>query len=73
MQDCLFCKIASGDIPAGVVYEDDKVVAFNDIEPQAPVHILIIPREHIASALELDCGNADAMCSLGIISMCTGA
>lgn len=54
MSDCLFCKLANGEIPTNYIYEDDKVVAFNDIEPQAPVHILIIPKEHIASALELD-------------------
>ena len=48
--DCLFCKIINGDIPSSKVYEDELVLAFNDIEPQAPVHILIIPKEHIASA-----------------------
>lgn len=48
-KDCIFCKIASGDIPAAKVFEDEHCVAFNDIEPQAPTHILIIPRKHIAS------------------------
>jgi histidine triad (HIT) family protein len=47
--DCLFCKVASGEIPATLVHEDDRLVAFRDIGPQAPVHILVIPREHIAS------------------------
>ena len=47
--DCLFCKIASGDIPSTKVYEDDKIYAFRDINPQAPTHILVIPREHIPS------------------------
>ena len=47
--DCLFCKVASGDIPATLVHEDDDLVAFRDISPQAPVHILVIPREHVAS------------------------
>ena len=56
--DCLFCKIVAGDIPSAKVYEDDKVYAFRDIEPQAPVHILIIPKEHIASANELTEENA---------------
>lgn len=56
--DCLFCKIIAGDIPSTKVYEDDKVYAFRDIEPQAPVHILIIPKEHIASANELTEENA---------------
>ena len=52
--DCLFCKIISGEIPSAKVYEDDLVYAFRDIEPQAPVHILIIPKEHISSANELN-------------------
>ncbi len=56
--DCLFCKIINGDIPCSKVYEDDKVLAFNDIEPQAPVHILIIPKEHINSAAEIDENNS---------------
>ena len=47
MSDCLFCKIANGEIPSDVVYEDDDVVAFNDINPQAPTHVLVIPRRHI--------------------------
>lgn len=51
--DCLFCKIAQGDIPATLVYEDELVVAFNDIEPKAPQHILIIPRKHIPTTLDL--------------------
>jgi histidine triad (HIT) family protein len=48
-ENCLFCKIALGVIPSELVYEDDVCVAFNDISPQAPTHILVIPREHIAS------------------------
>ncbi|MFI3140844.1 MAG: histidine triad nucleotide-binding protein [Clostridia bacterium] len=52
--DCIFCKIANGEIPTTKIYEDDKVVAFNDLEPQAPTHVLIIPKEHIASADEID-------------------
>ena len=53
MDDCVFCKIAAGEIPSKKAYEDDKVLAFYDLEPQAPVHILLIPKEHIASADEL--------------------
>ena len=49
MQDCLFCKMAAGDIPVSKVYEDDTVLAFHDIDPQAPVHFLVIPKTHIAS------------------------
>lgn len=51
--DCLFCRIAAGSIPATIVHQDDLVVAFRDIAPQAPTHILVIPRDHIASAAEL--------------------
>lgn len=47
--DCLFCKIASGDIPATLIHEDERVVAFRDINPQAPVHFLVIPRAHVSS------------------------
>ena len=50
MEDCLFCKIAAGDIPSNKLYEDDKVLAFYDLDPQAPTHFLVIPKEHIASA-----------------------
>ncbi len=52
--DCLFCKIIAGEIPSSKVYEDDKVFAFNDIDPQAPVHVLIVPKVHIASADDID-------------------
>ena len=51
--DCLFCKIASGDIPADPVYSDDHIVAFNDIDPQAPLHVLIIPRRHVPTVADL--------------------
>ena len=51
--DCLFCRIASGDIPADVVYETERTVAFRDIAPKAPVHVLVIPREHVASLAEV--------------------
>jgi histidine triad (HIT) family protein len=49
MEDCIFCKIANGELPAATVYEDDIMVAFDDIHPQAPVHTLIIPRRHYTS------------------------
>lgn len=58
MEDCIFCKIVGGQIPATVVYEDDTVLAFNDIKPAAPVHVIIIPRKHIASVNELTEDNA---------------
>lgn len=50
MMDCLFCKIAAGEIPSKKIYEDDKVLAFYDIDPKAPVHFLVIPKQHIPSA-----------------------
>ena len=50
MQDCLFCKIISGEIPSKKVFENDKVYAFYDIAPQAPVHVVVVPKEHIESA-----------------------
>ncbi len=52
-EDCLFCRIVGGTIPADRVHEDDVVLAFRDINPQAPTHVLVIPKEHIASAAEL--------------------
>lgn len=51
--DCIFCKIINKEIPAKIIYEDDKVLAFHDINPQAPYHILIIPKKHLATLLDL--------------------
>ena len=53
MSDCLFCKIVEGGVPAALVYQDEAVVAFKDINPQAPLHVLIVPRKHIATLNEL--------------------
>ena len=53
MTDCLFCRIVSGEIPASIVYQDERVVAFRDINPQAPVHVLLIPRRHIGTLNDL--------------------
>ena len=53
MEDCLFCKIAAGQIPSTIVYQDSEVVAFRDLHPQAPPHILFIPRRHIPSMADL--------------------
>ena len=57
--ECLFCKIVAGDIPAETVFEDDYTLAFRDIDPKAPTHILVIPRRHIASVNALDALDAD--------------
>ena len=54
MSDCLFCKIAAGEIPSARVYENDRVYAFRDINPQTPVHILVIPKKHIPSMADTD-------------------
>ena len=59
MGDCLFCKIAKGEIPSEKVYEDDKVYAFYDIHPEAPTHFLVIPKEHIESVNDLNDNNID--------------
>jgi histidine triad (HIT) family protein len=54
MSDCIFCKIARGEIPSKKVYEDEDIFAFHDIHPQAPVHFMVIPKQHIASLNETD-------------------
>ena len=56
-KDCLFCKIAAGEIPSKKVYEDEDVYSFYDINPMAPVHVLVIPKEHIGSLAEINDGN----------------
>ncbi|MPW27091.1 HIT domain-containing protein [Alkalibaculum sp. M08DMB] len=57
MSDCLFCKIAKKEIPSEIVYEDDQVIAIKDLEPQAPIHFLIIPKVHYNSVLTVPAGN----------------
>ena len=64
MSDCIFCKIIAGEIPSTKIYEDDKVIAFRDIHPQAPVHFLVVPKEHIKSAAEITAENS------GIVAYC---
>ena len=58
MSDCLFCKIVAGDIPSTKVYEDETVLAFRDIAPQAPTHVLVIPKAHIAGAADINAENS---------------
>lgn len=62
--DCIFCKIAEKEIPAKIAHEDPSVIAFHDIHPQAPVHLVIIPREHIARVSELTEANASVVTRL---------
>lgn len=54
MEDCLFCKIIKGEIPSNKVYEDEEILAFNDINPAAPIHILVIPKKHIKSLANIE-------------------
>lgn len=64
MGDCVFCKIAEKEIPSNIVYEDDQIICFHDLEPQAPVYVLIIPKKHIAS---MDDVSADDQQLMGYI------
>jgi histidine triad (HIT) family protein len=62
--DCLFCKIAAGEIPADIVFQDETVVLFDDINPKAPTHVLAIPRRHLASAADLTDADGDLLAAL---------
>lgn len=59
MNDCIFCKIIKREIPGKIVYEDDNVIAFNDINKSAPIHILVVPKHHIESVLDINEGNKE--------------
>jgi len=61
MSDCLFCKIIAGEIPGNAVFENDRVYAFRDINPQAPVHVLVVPKKHMDNILECDAETAAAL------------
>ncbi len=61
MEDCLFCKIISKQIKGDIIYEDDQALAFRDINPQAPVHVLIVPKKHIPTLLDLKNGDKDLL------------
>lgn len=61
MSACIFCGIAAGDVPSNVCYEDDEVVAFHDVNPQAPVHVLVVPRKHVASLNEVERTDAELL------------
>jgi len=62
--DCLFCKIIAGEIPASKVYEDERALVFGDIDPQAPVHLLVIPKEHIPGAADISAHNSETVAYL---------
>ena len=64
METCVFCRIVTGELPADVVYEDDAIMAFKDIHPEAPVHLLVIPKKHIASLTHVQIEDAGLMAQL---------
>ena len=64
MDDCLFCRIVAGKIPATIVHETDKTLAFRDINPRAPVHVLVIPKEHIDSLLAIEPSHTDTIAEI---------
>jgi histidine triad (HIT) family protein len=64
LENCLFCKIARGEIDSGIVYDDGKVMAFKDINPQAPTHLLIIPKEHFATLMDIGDSDKELMGSV---------
>ena len=67
MSDCIFCKIINGEIPSKKIYEDDKVLAFYDISPEAPVHFLVIPKEHIESVNHINEVNSDIISHIFLV------
>lgn len=71
MEDCLFCKIAKKELPAEVIYEDEQIMVFKDINPQSAVHLLIIPRKHIESVNTVELGDKELMGELILIAQKT--
>ena len=61
MHDCIFCKIIAGDIPSKKIYEDEEILAFNDVNPQAPIHFLLIPKKHIKSIMDTEPNDTDLL------------
>ena len=60
MSDCIFCKIVEGKIPCSKVYEDDQILAFDDIHPMAPVHVIVIPKKHVSTLMDIDTKSSSA-------------
>ena len=69
MSDCIFCKIADGEIPSDRVYEDDQLLAFRDLNPQAPTHILIIPKKHLSTLLDVDSEDVELLGKLQVAAV----
>ena len=65
--DCVFCKIAGGEIPTDKIYEDEDIIAFNDLDPQAPIHFLVIPKKHITSLATLDKSDSDLVAKIMLV------
>jgi histidine triad (HIT) family protein len=68
MSECIFCRIIAGDVPARVVHSDDEVVAFRDIDPKAPTHVLVVPRRHIASVTALEPDDAELVGRMVVVA-----
>lgn len=68
MENCIFCKIVAKELPADIVYEDDEIMVFKDIRPVAPVHLLIIPKQHIASLADCTDANADILSKMILLA-----
>ena len=68
MQDCIFCKIVRKEIPSKVVYEDDRILAFRDINPLAPVHVLIVPKQHMTNILDINEENIDLIGHIHLVA-----
>lgn len=65
--DCVFCKIGEGEIPTDKIYEDEDIIAFNDLDPQAPIHFLVIPKKHITSLATLDESDSDLVAKIMLV------
>ena len=65
--DCVFCKIVEGEIPTDKIYEDEDIIAFNDLDPQAPIHFLVIPKKHITSLATLDESDSDLVAKIMLV------
>ena len=68
MQDCIFCKIVRKEIPSKVVYEDDRLLAFRDVNPLAPVHVLIVPKQHVTNILDINEENIDLIGHIHLVA-----
>jgi histidine triad (HIT) family protein len=68
MEDCIFCKIIAGDIPGDIVYRDDEIIAFRAISPMSPVHVLVVPRQHIATLNDVTAENVPLLARMTLVA-----